>query len=360
MHQKPKASLGSLAVFLLAACGSGPAEAPPPDPAPKTAGYRIYVTNERSDNLSVIDSTTHEVVATIPLGKRPRGIHSSPDGKTIYVALSGSPIAGPGVDEDTLPPADKKADGIGVVDVAQGKLLRVIPGGSDPEEFSLSKDGSLLYVSNEDTGEASILDAAAGTVLATVSVGGKDAEPEGVETSPDGKFVYVTTENEGMIAVIDTATRKVIKNVKVGARPRDVAFSPDSSKAYVTCENEGTLAIIDAVKHEKIGQIEIGKATPPENIKPMSVILSADAKTAYVSAGRGHKVFIVDTATDKVTGSVEAGQRPWGIGLSPDGKYLYAANGPSNDVSVIDLQTKTVVKHVNAGMSPWGILVLKP
>jgi hypothetical protein len=42
------------------------------------------------------------------------------------VALSGSPIAPPGVDESTLPPPDKRADGIGVVSVADRKLLRIV------------------------------------------------------------------------------------------------------------------------------------------------------------------------------------------------------------------------------------------
>jgi YVTN family beta-propeller protein len=55
-----------------------------------------------SVDMTVIDSATSNVIATAPLGKRPRGIHASPDRKTIYVALSGSPIAGPGVDEDSL------------------------------------------------------------------------------------------------------------------------------------------------------------------------------------------------------------------------------------------------------------------
>jgi YVTN family beta-propeller protein len=118
------------------------------------------------------------------------------------------------------------------------------------------------------------------------------------------------------------------------------------------------IAIIDAVKHVKTGEIQIGKPTAPENIKPMKVILSPDAKTAYVSAGRGKMVFIIDTATDKVTGSIEAGQRPWGIDISPDGKYLYTANGPSNDVTVIDLNTKMVLKTLMAGQSPWGVLVV--
>ena len=141
-------------------------------PAPKTAaarplpewksGYRVYVTNETTGDLSIIDGTTLAVLATIPLGKRPRGIHASPDNKTIYVALSGSPNAPPGVDESKLPPPDKSADGIGVFDVEQNKIVKVIPGGSDPENFAISQDGKTLYVSNEDAAGISFVDVPAG------------------------------------------------------------------------------------------------------------------------------------------------------------------------------------------------------
>src|SRR5204862_4540601 len=133
-------------------------------PEPEST-YRIYVTNEASGDLSVIDPAKHEVVATVKLGKRPRGIHASPDGKTIYVALSGSPFAPPGTDESKLPPPDKSADGVGVFDIAQQKMLRKVPGGSDPEQFAISKDGKLLYVSNEDAGGLSFVDPTDGKVL---------------------------------------------------------------------------------------------------------------------------------------------------------------------------------------------------
>jgi YVTN family beta-propeller protein len=330
------------------------------EPPPRPAGsYHVYVTNERSGDVSIIDSATNDVVATVPLGKRPRGIHASPDKQTIYVALSGSPIAGPGVDEKTLPPPDKSADGIGVFDVKTKKLLKTVSGGSDPEEFDLSHDGTLLYSSNEDTGEVSVIDIAMGKVVATLKVG---EEPEGVTTSLDGKFVYVTSEQDGEIFVIDTEARKVLKSFKVGNRPRSVGFFPDGKKAYVTRENDGALSVLDTVKHAKTGEIVIEKPVQgkPDPVKPMKVILSSDGKVAYVSTGRGKKVFMIDTATDKVTGSIEVGQRPWGIGLSPDGKFLYTANGPSNDVSVVDLSTNMVIKQIKVGESPWGILIVEP
>ena len=48
-------------------------------PSQRTADsshFRIYVTNERSGDLSEIDASTFQVIATVPLGKRPRGIHA--------------------------------------------------------------------------------------------------------------------------------------------------------------------------------------------------------------------------------------------------------------------------------------------
>lgn len=91
-------SAGTLAcamVMWLAGCSKPVSEGT--QPVVKTAkargAYAIFVTNESSGNLTVIDSADFEAVGTHPLGKRPRGIRASPDGRTIYVALSGSPAA---------------------------------------------------------------------------------------------------------------------------------------------------------------------------------------------------------------------------------------------------------------------------
>src|SRR5579863_1921394 len=189
--------------------------------------YQVYVSNERSGDVTVIDGGDHRVLGTIAVGKRPRGIHASPDGKTVYVALSGTPIAAPPQldakgnpifqrgkdddDEDSVK-ADKSADAIGVVDVAQRKLTGKISAGSDPEEFSLSKDGTRLYVSNEDVKTASVINIATGKVEHIVAVG---QEPEGVATAPDGKRFYITCEAGGDVYAVETAGYTTIGHFKV-------------------------------------------------------------------------------------------------------------------------------------------------
>src|SRR5580704_7359046 len=103
------------------------------EPKATASGPLVYVSDEIGGNIVAVDPTDAKVVATIAVGKRPRGIKLSRDGKLLYAAVTGSPQGGPNVDETKLPPADRKADGIGVVDLATRKLVRLLKSGQDPE-----------------------------------------------------------------------------------------------------------------------------------------------------------------------------------------------------------------------------------
>jgi YVTN family beta-propeller protein len=331
--------------------GRADTAAPAPSAAGLPSGELAYVTNEDSQDLSVIDTRTDSLVASIQVGTRPRGVKVSPDGRTVYVALSGSPKCSPSMPDEECEKlkADKSKDGIAEVDVATQRVRRVLPGGSDPEQFDITNDGKRLYIANEDAGTASIVDVEKGTIDTTVKVG---AEPEGVRISPDGKLVYVTAESDTSIRVLDAATGAVKARIKIDRRPRDVAFTPDGKRAYATAEVGGTVSVIDVGANRVITRIKL-----PPDAKPMGVRVSPDGKRVYVATGRGGTVLVIDPATNKVVGSVKVGQRPWGIALTSDGKKLYSANGPSNDVSVVDTDKLVVLKTIPVGKIPWGVAI---
>src|SRR3984885_9854423 len=244
--------------------------------------YQVYVTNERSGDVTVINGGDLSVAATIAVGKRPRGIHVSPDGKLVYVALSGTPIeAPPQIDahgnpvfqrkkDDDDDNADKSADGIGVLDVATHKLHGKLNAGSDPEEFALSKDGRRIYISNEDTKTASVINIASGKLEHIVPVG---QEPEGVTTTPDGKQFYVTCEAGGDIYVIDTGSYSAVAHFKVNGRPRSVAFLSGGGIGFIPSESVGELNVIDSLNAKVLKTI-----LQPAGRRPMSVKLSSDEK----------------------------------------------------------------------------------
>ncbi|MCA1828734.1 MAG: quinoprotein dehydrogenase-associated putative ABC transporter substrate-binding protein [Myxococcales bacterium] len=307
--------------------------------------HRVYVSDEGSDDVSVLENDV--VVARIPVGKRPRGLKLAPDGK-LYVAVSGSPRAGPGVRDEDLPPPDRGQDGIAVVDLGHANAVTRLPGGPDPESFDLSRDGRLLFVSNEDASALSVVEIATARVLASVKVG---AQPEGVTVSPDGKLVYVTSEEDGEIDVVDASRFTLLARPQVAPRPRAVAFTPDGARAFVTAEQGAAVDVIDARRHQRVGRIAVAG-------KPMGLAMSRDGSRVWVSTGRGGSVAVIDAATDRVLRTFEkVGARPWGLGLSPQGDRLYSANGPSDDVSVIDAESGRILQRVPVGKSPWGIAV---
>jgi YVTN family beta-propeller protein len=313
------------------------------------AAPTLYVSCEDSGEIGVIDVATGTAGAWT-VGKRPRGIVLA--GDKLYVALSGSPKGGPGVDESKLPPPDRAADGIGEY-ALDGKRLRMLPSGQDPEAFDL--DGRSLYVSNEETAELSVVDLASAQVRARVKIGG---EPEGVRVRPDGKFVYVTSEADNLVFAVDTGKLAVVGKIPTPPRPRGVVFNAEGTRAYVSSENGAAVTVVDARRHAAIARIAIPNTgvTGPLPARPMGLALSRDGKTLYVSNGRGGTVSIVDTAKRRVVGTIAAvGARPWGLALSADGKTLYSANGPSNDVSVIDLVAKKVARKIATCRGPWGL-----
>src|SRR5438876_7657946 len=189
----------------------------------ESPSYLVFVSNERSGDVTVIDGTTDGVVASFAVGKRPRGIHATPDGQRVFVTLSGSPRMAPGVEENRAP-ADKTADGLGVIDAAARKLTDRWHVGSDPEQFAISKDGKFAFIANEDDATALIVDLNSGQPRGKVKV---SAEPEGVAVNPTNGEVYVTCEEKGEVFVIDPGQQRVIAKIDTGGRPRSVAFSTE-------------------------------------------------------------------------------------------------------------------------------------
>ena len=315
----------------------------------ESPSYLVFVSNERSGDVTVIDGATDSVVGSFPVGKRPRGIHATPDGRRVFVTLSGSPRMAPGLDENRAP-ADKRADGLGVIDPSARKLIDRWHVGSDPEQFAISKDGKFAFIANEDDASASIIDLDSGQLRGRIKV---SEEPEGVGVNPANGEVYVTCEEKGEVFAIDPDQQRVIATIETGGRPRSVAFSRDGSRAYVACENVGYVAVVDAREHKLLSKIQL-----PTGSLPMGTVVSADGKELYVSTGRGNAIAIIDTQKNQLATTVPVGNRVWGIALDPGGTKLYTANGASNDVSVVDLKSRKELRRIKVGDGPWGIAVV--
>jgi len=127
-----------------------------------------YVPNERSGTVSVIDTASDRVVATIKTGGKPRGIAASPDGRRLYVS-------------------DQPTGSLVVVDLAAREISEQIPVGKSPEGVTISRDGAWIAVAVEENNSVALVRAAAPHELTSVRVSGQN--PEHAVFSPDGKWL---------------------------------------------------------------------------------------------------------------------------------------------------------------------------
>jgi len=226
--------------------------------------------------------------------------------------------------------------------------------GHDPENLALTPDGRWLVVSNEEDGEASILELSTGKRTGVLPTG---AEPEGVACRPDGKVCYVTSEDEGTVTVVDPPGLKVLATFKAGQRPRAAVFTSDGRLAFVTGEASHTVTEVDALKHIVLDTLHL----EGPQVKPMGIAITRDDRTLYVATGRGGSVVVIDVPSFKVRGTFAGvGQRPWGIAVDGAGRRLFTANGPSNDVSILGLPEGGALGRVPVGAHPWGLALFEP
>ncbi len=298
----------------------------------------VYVSNEKDNTISVIDTETNEVINTLEVGERPRGITLSRDYKHLFVCASDS-------------------DAVQVYDIATGNLLHNLPSGEDPEQFVLHPDGSHLYIANENNAVATVVDTESRTVVAQIDVG---VEPEGMAVSHDGKWAIVTSETTSMAHWIDTATFELRDNTLVDARPREAEFTRDDRELWVSSEIGGTVAVIDAGTRQVTKTISFAiPGVSRDRIQPVGIELTADGHFAFVALGPANHVAVIDrTDGDTVAGYILVGRRVWHMALTPEEDFLYTTNGVSGDVTVIDVGALKAVKTIKVGRYPWGAAIL--
>ena len=293
----------------------------------------IWVSNEKDDTLSVIDIETLEVVRTIEVGERPRGITFAKDYSVLYICAS---------DSDTVQ----------VMDPETGKVLHELPSGEDPEQFVLHPDNRHLYIANEDDAITTVVDTETRKVVAQIDVG---IEPEGMAVSPDGKIAITTSETTNMAHWIDTSTQKLFANTLVDSRPRHAEFVKDGTELWVSAEIGGTISVFDVETQTEKAKIDFEVANVhPDRVQPVGFEFTEGDTHAYVALGPSNHVAVVNAETYEVEDYILVGRRVWHMEFNADRSQVFTTNGVSGDVTVIDVASRTPIKTIKVGRFPWG------
>jgi YVTN family beta-propeller protein len=227
------------------------------------AGNMAYVNNYGSaagvgsgngTTLNVVDLNSNTIIGTpITVGTAPAAMALSPDGIYLYVINYQTGQPGTGT--------------MSVIETETNSVVATVTGFSGPSAIDITPNGRYAYITNFGSNNfapfgttVSVVDLCNYDIVDTIDAG---IQPSDIAISPSGKYAYVTNYNtlyagsdfsdltagQGTVNIIDTSTNEVIApTIVVGQSPANITISPDGKYAYVTNYTSNTVSVIKIKK----------------------------------------------------------------------------------------------------------------
>jgi len=355
-------------------------------------GARLYVLCQESEEVRVLDASSHAVLKNIAVGRVPRGFSLSPDGARLFVTNSW---------DDTL----------SVIDTKTLTVVATWPVGAEPSSVVEDHAGKWLFVANRISNDVAVLNALTGVEEKRLLAGRGTSY---LAISPDGSRIYAThiypnpsrvrseldnrTAPESEITEIDAARAVVVDRIPLHAIAGvfHLAISSDGRLGVVAGLHPKNLVPLAHLEHggafvdtltlfgADVGQpVEV----PLDELeryasRPFGVAIAPDKSRIYVTSGGSEMVTVIDVprllrfvhaqphsqpvsfardlsaSANYVVTRIAVGHDPRGVALTSDGGSLFVANRLEDTVSVIDTRTNRVTSNI-ALVGPKTVSVLR-
>lgn len=283
----------------------------------------LYVVNNQSPHVAVIDLATRQVAGQINVGSQASELLILPDNRFALLTEYGD-------------------NQVRKIDLRNRVSLATLPVGAGPGSIVARSDGRIAYVANVVSNDVSVVDTVNLVELTRISVG---TSPIQVNRRPDGRFVYALNQDDNSVSVIDTATNQVISSVPTGTRPNQFAIHPAGQRAFIPNRGSNTVSVFDMTTNT------VARAITVAGREPGIIQFAPDGSRIFVLNRASGTVDIINNSSLAIEGSFTVGPEPTDIAITSDGLYAYVAVFGGGQVAVVDLTNirRIDVSPVNLG-----------
>jgi len=185
-----------------------------------------YITDGAGNAIVVFNRADFSVKATVAAGTNPDGVSFEPSTKTVW-AFNG------------------RSSNVSVLDTSSNSVVATVPLPGKPEFPEVDEHGS-LFVNIEDKNEIVKLDAATRKAVATWPLTGCES-PSGMAIDRDKHRLFSVCDG-GKMAIVDYESGKVLGLAAIGDSPDAAGFDPKRGLAFSSNGGDGTLTVLDAGK----------------------------------------------------------------------------------------------------------------
>lgn len=214
----------------------------------------LYTTNNYSNSISIININILKEESNIYVGAHPNDLVNYND--YLYISCS-------------------ESNTVVLYDLKLKRNILDIPVNNLPKDIEISEELGLVFVSNLQSNNISIIDIKENKVINHI----KSLEyPTKVKVSNNGAYIYVCEsymgdDKDGYIKIYSLESFQPLGKIKVGRVPIDI--TEDEKNIYVCNFGDGTIDIINKSNFKIVSKINLG-GMPREIKKYKEIILVAD------------------------------------------------------------------------------------
>ena len=303
---------------------------------------RVIQTNAAGDNVHIIDPATNRVVGIVNDIEVPHGVVIAPDGNRIYIT-------------------EEPTKTLDVVDALTLQVTKRIPLSGRPNNLDITKDGRRVYVGIvESPGAVDVIDTSTLNNVKSVPVEGG---VHNVYVTPDSRYVVSGSIVSSVISVIDAQTNQVAWSVKLSSGIRPMAFTKNqdgsTKEIIVQLSDFHGFAVVDFASHKEIHRITLPDISDQQKMTDglqgspsHGLAITPDGKVLWVTSKWYQYVAAYSLPDFKLIKVVQVGMHPEWLTIPPDGKDLYVAVAGKDATVVVDNKTMQVVASIPVGAVP--------
>jgi YVTN family beta-propeller protein len=297
------------------------------------AQSEVFVADDVSGTVSVVSTTTDQVVGTVPVGELPLFV--------AYGAGTGDVFVG-----------NYLSESVSVINDTNLSVVSTFSVGGYPTGLAYDSGTRELFVSvNRPVcpincpGEEEVISVSNDAVAANIPVG---QYPYGVTYDNLSGEVFVINYGSDNVSVISDSNNTVLTSVGVGSGPVCGALDPGSQEFLVANEDSNTTSVISTLTDTLVTTVAVGYS-------PGGVTDDSADSDVYVANYYDQNVSVISTLTNSVVATISAGEYPWGGAYDPTLREVLLVNTGSSNVSVISTSDRSVVASVLLGAAPVGV-----
>ncbi len=366
---------------------------------PISSHDRVYAADQTSNTVSVIDPSSNKLLGVIRLGNPvPGSLQPLYRGQLLVHGLGYSP------DAKTLAVVSIASNSVTLIDTATNKVKATIYVGRSPHEAFFTPDGHELWVTVRGEDYVSVVDPVGMKEIRRIDMANG---PGMTMFGSDGRYGFVCSSFTPEIAVVEVASHQIVKRLpQASPFCPNIAVSPENDEIWITLKDVGKVQVFNAKppfeqkalfdtgpitnhvnfvnnRNGKFAYVTIGGmdqvkafrrgatpelvATIPVGNLPHGIWQSGDGSRVYVGLENGGAAAAIDTLTNKVIANIPIGQTSQALvyvpNAVPDGPGTDNLTPPGEAANIVRLRleaagTALPKAHASATVNSLGLLDL--